>query len=242
MSVADTLAQFKETETGEAFSLQNGKLLKVELSNVTIQAKLGSMVAYQGEVKFEHAGSGGVGKFLKKAVTGEGQKLMKMEGSGEVFLADHAQEIHLIKLDNDKVTVNGQNLLAFDAGIDWDIKKVEGYSGIMAGGLFNTELSGTGTVAVLSDGPPMLFELDGSTPTFADPQAAITWSSGVSTSIKSDVNFKTLTGRGSGETVQMGFSGSGWLLVQPSEGVIASVAAQSGGGSGGGMLGNILGG
>lgn len=240
MAVAETLAQFKETETGEAFSLQNSKLLKVELSNVTIQAKLGSMVAYQGEVKFEHAGSGGVGKFLKKAVTGEGQRLMKMEGSGEVFLADHAQEIHMIKLENDKVTVNGPNLLAFDAGIEWDIKKVEGYSGIMSGGLFNTELSGTGQVAILSDGPPMLFELDG-TPTFADPQAAITWSSGVSTSIKTDVNFKTLTGRGSGETVQMGFTGSGWLLIQPSEGVIASVAAQGGGG-GKGMLGNVLGG
>jgi len=238
MTVADTLAQFKETETGEAFSLQNSKLLKVELSDVTIQAKLGSMVAYQGEVKFEHAGSGGVGKFLKKTMTGEGQKLMKMEGSGEVFLADHAQEIHLIKLDNDKVTVNGQNLLAFDAGIDWDIKKVEGYSGVLGGGLFNTVLSGSGVVAILSDGPPMMIELDG-TPTFADPQAAITWSSGVTTSMKTDVNFKTLTGRGSGETVQMGFAGTGWLLIQPSEGVIESVAGQGGGK---GMLGNVLGG
>ena len=40
----------------EAFALQNSKLLKVELNQVTIQAKLGSMVAYQGDVKFEHAG------------------------------------------------------------------------------------------------------------------------------------------------------------------------------------------
>ncbi len=56
MSVEQSLAAFKETETGEAFSLQNSKLLKVELADVTVQAKLGSMVAYQGEVKFEHAG------------------------------------------------------------------------------------------------------------------------------------------------------------------------------------------
>jgi hypothetical protein len=37
----------------------------------------------------EHAG-GGVSKFMKKALTGEGQDLMKITGSGEVFPADTA--------------------------------------------------------------------------------------------------------------------------------------------------------
>ena len=46
-----TLANFQEVESQNAFSLQNSKLLKVELNQVTIQAKLGSMVAYQGDVK-----------------------------------------------------------------------------------------------------------------------------------------------------------------------------------------------
>jgi uncharacterized protein (AIM24 family) len=240
MSVEQSLAEFKETESQDSFSKQNSKLLKVELSDVTIQAKLGSMVAYQGDVKFEHAGSGGIGRMLKKAVTSEGTKLMKIEGSGEVFLADLAQDVHLIKLENDKITANGANVLAFDAGIDWDIKKVEGASGALSGGLFNMELSGTGWVALVSDGPPLLIQLDGEQ-TFADPQAAITWSSGVSTSVKTDVNLKTLTGRGSGETIQIGFSGNGWLLIQPSEGQVAGAAggAKSGGGGG---LGNLLGG
>src|SRR6187431_3684648 len=112
-----TLANFREVESQNAFSLQNSKLLKVELNQVTIQAKLGSMVAYQGDVTFEHAGSGGMSRFLKKAVTGEGQSLMKVTGEGEVFLADRAQDVHLIYLENDKVTVNGPNVLAFDAGI-----------------------------------------------------------------------------------------------------------------------------
>ena len=227
-----TLANFREVESADAFSLQNSKLLKVELNQVTIQAKLGSMVAYQGDVKFEHAGSGGMGRMLKKAMTGEGQSLMKMTGTGEVFLADTAQDIHLIYLENDSITVNGPNLLAFDSGIDWDIKRVQGASGMMGGGLFNTELQGTGWVAILSDGPPVLLNV-ASAPTFADAQAAITWSSGVSTSIKTDVNLKTLIGRGSGESVQMAFSGQGWVLVQPSEGRIA--AAGPAGGAGGGL-------
>ena len=104
-----------------------------------------------------------------------------------------------MKLAGEAITVNGANLLAFDADIDWDIKKVDGVSGFMGGGLYNTHLSGSGYVAMLSDGPPVMIELDG-TDTFADPQAAITWSEGVKTSVKTDVNLKTFIGRGSGET------------------------------------------
>jgi uncharacterized protein (AIM24 family) len=237
--VQTTLAQFNETEATDAFTLQNSKLLKVRLDQVTIQAKLGSMVAYQGAVTFEHAGSGGMSRLIKKAVSGEGTSLMKVTGAGEVFLADTAQDIHLIYLEDDKITVNGPNLLAFDSGIDWDIERVQGASGVMGGGLFNTSLAGTGWVAILSDGPPVLLNV-ATAPTFADAQAAITWSSGVSTSIKTDVNLKTLVGRGSGETIQMGFSGQGWVLVQPSEGRVA--AASGGGGGGGGLLGNVMGG
>ena len=109
MPLNQELQQFKETETGETFSLQNDRLLKVELAGVTVQAKAGSMVAYQGEVKFEHAGSGGMGRLLKKMATGEGVTLMKASGTGEVFLAEYAQEIHLVKLDDDSITVNGRN-------------------------------------------------------------------------------------------------------------------------------------
>ncbi len=212
-----TLAEFQETKSDQPFALQNSKLLKVHLDQVTIQAKLGSMVAYQGEVSFEHAGSGGMGRLIKKAMTGEGQSLMKMSGTGEVFLADTAQEVHLLYLENDSITVNGRNLLAFDAGIDWDIKRVEGASGMMGGGLYNTHLSGSGWVAIISDGPPVLLNT-GEAPTFADPQAAITWSSSVTTGIKTDVKLKNFIGKGSGESIQMSFSGAGWVLVQPSEG------------------------
>ncbi len=231
-----SLSQFAETQSTESLALQNSKLLKVRLDQVTIQAKLGSMVAYQGDVSFEHAGAGGLGRMLKKAATGEGQSLMKMSGRGEVFLADQAQDVHLIRLENEKLTVNGPNLLAFDAGIDWDIERLKGASGMMGGGLFNTSLQGTGWVAVLSDGPPIMLDV-ASAPTFADAQAAVAWSGGVRTSIKTDFKMKNLIGRGSGETVQMAFEGEGWVLVQPSEGRIVPT---EGGGSSGGGLGNLL--
>jgi uncharacterized protein (AIM24 family) len=226
-----------ETQSTDSFTLQNAKLLKVSLQGHTIRARAGSMVAYQGDVTFEHAGSGGMGRMLKKAMTGEGQTLMKITGTGEVFLADSAQDVHLIYLEGEKITVNGPNLLAFDADIDWDIERVQGASGMMGGGLYNTALQGTGWVAILSDGPPVLLDV-ASAPTFADAQSAITWSQGVSTALKTDFKMKNLIGRSSGETFQMAFSGQGWVLVQPSEG---RVTVPQGNGSGSG-LGNLLGG
>ncbi len=229
-----TLGSFQETQSQDAFALQNSKLLKVSLDQITIQARLGSMVAYQGDVHFEHAGSGGLNRLIKKVATGEGTKLMKMEGTGEVFLAHQAEDIHLIKLESDQITCNGENILAFDAGIDWDIKRLEGpgaVAGALAGGLFNMTLSGSGWVAIVSDGPPVLLQT-GDTPTFCDPQAAITWSSNLQAHLKADVDMKSMIGKGSGESLQIGFVGEGWVLVQPSEGRVA-------GGGGNRLLGNL---
>jgi uncharacterized protein (AIM24 family) len=236
--VQSTLAEFQETQSQQAFALQNSKLLKVSLNQITIQAKAGSMVAYQGDVSFEHAGTGGMSRLIKKTVSGEGTTLMKMSGTGEVFLADTAQDIHLIYLENDAITVNGANLLAFDAGIDWDIRRVEGVSGFMGGGLFNMALTGTGWVAIISDGPPVLLNT-ADTPTFADPQAAITWASSVQTGVKTDIKLKNFIGRGSGESVQMSFAGQGWVLVQPSEGRVYGAATQGSGGGASGLLGQL---
>jgi uncharacterized protein (AIM24 family) len=230
---------FKETQSQDAFTLQNERLLKVRLDEVTIQARQGSMVAYQGDVHFEHSSSG-MKRLVKKVATGEGVDLMKASGTGEVFLAIQAEEVHLLQLNDEEITCNGQNILAFESGIDWDIKKVEGVSGVLTGGLFNIKLRGTGTVAVVSDGPPVLLETGGA-PTFCDPQAAIVWSQGVKTSIKTDTNLKSFMGMGSGESVQVAFSGDGWVLVQPSEGRVAErvSGSNSSGGGIGGLLGNL---
>ena len=211
------LDQYQEIETGEPFTLQGPRLLKVELSETSVMARNGSMVAYQGEVRFGHKG-GGLGRLLKKAATGEQLRLMEASGSGELFLANQAMLVHLLRLDKDSLTVNGANILAFQAGIDWDVTRVKGgTAGMLAGGLFNIHLRGTGLVALVSDGEPVRLDV-AEAPTFGDPQAAIAWSGGVQTSLRADVQAKTLIGLGSGESFQLGFSGRGWVLVQPSEG------------------------
>jgi uncharacterized protein (AIM24 family) len=211
------LDRYQEVETGEAFTMQGPRLLKVELSETSVMAKNGAMVAYQGDVHFEHQG-GGLGRLLKKAATGEQLRLMKATGTGELFLASQAMLVHVLRLDDDSITVNGANVLAFDTGIDWDVTRVKGgTAGVLAGGLFNVHLRGTGPVALVSDGEPVRLDVS-EAPTFGDPQAAIAWSGGVETTLKTDVQAKSLIGLGSGESFQLGFTGKGWVLIQPSEG------------------------
>jgi len=203
-----------ESTTHDRFTLQNPRMLRVAL-NGEVMARQGAMVAYQGQADFAYQGSGGMGKFLKKAVTGEGVPLMKVTGQGDVFFADDAMEIHLVNLENDALTVNGSNVLAFDSALEWDIKRVEGAS-MMAGGVFNTTFTGTGTVAITSHGTPVVLNVDA--PTYADIQAAVAWTASLTTSVRRTAGAGALIGRGSGEAFQLAFNGAGFVIVQASEG------------------------
>jgi uncharacterized protein (AIM24 family) len=207
-------AHLETAASKEHFTLQNERLLRVTLGG-EIMARQGSMVAYQGGVEFDFQGSGGVGRFLKKALTGEGLPLMRCRGSGELFLARDARETFLIALEGESITVNGDNLLAFDSTIEWDIRRVEGVS-MLSGGMFNTVLRGTGWVAITSYGTPVVLQTD--VPTFADVQSAIAWSSDLQTTVNRTMKLGALVGRGSGEAVQLAFSGQGFVVVQASEG------------------------
>ena len=193
---------------------QNDRLLRVRIEEPFL-AKQGAMVAYQGAVDFAYQG-GGVAKFIKKSLTGEGLSLMQVSGSGDVFLADEAKHVHILRLTNSGLSVSGKNVLAFSSSLDWNVERVKGGS-MAAGGLFNTSLRGTGWVAITTDGLPVVLNA-GEAATFADANALVAWSINLQTSIKSSVTAGALIGRGSGEAFQVQFSGRGFVIVQPSEG------------------------
>ncbi|MDP9431794.1 MAG: AIM24 family protein [Actinomycetota bacterium] len=203
-----------ESSATEGMALQNPRLLKVAL-NGEVMARQGSMVAYQGQIDFAFQG-GGIGRMLKKALTGEGVPLMRCTGRGDLFLADDAAEIHLIDLDGDSVTVNGRNVLAFEPGMEWDIRRVEGAS-MFSGGLFNTVFTGRGRLAVSAHGTPVVLNV-AEAPTFVDLQSAIAWSSNLQTAVRRTAGAGALVGRGSGEAFQLALSGQGFVVVQASEG------------------------
>jgi uncharacterized protein (AIM24 family) len=233
--------EFTENTSTDPFSLQNKKLLKIQMGYGPVWAKTGSMVAYQGDVRFQNRGSGGLGRMLKSAMTGEGVDMMECTGSGELFLADQAAEVQVMYLENDMVSVNGANVLAFSASIEWDIHRVQARGAAMTGGLYNVSLRGTGYVAVTTKGEPVALDVAGA-PTFADAEAVVLWTSGVSMDVRVDTGgIKSLVRGGTGELLQMAFGGQGYVLVQPSESVVAG-GHQQGGKSSSGGLGNFLGG
>ncbi len=207
--------QHMEIEGQGHFVRQNSKMMKVELSQGEVFALAGSMVAYQGDVNFEHKGAGGMKAFLKQKVTGEGLPLMRVSGSGEIFLANMGADVHVIEMDNDSISVNGANILAYSAGLQSDIQFMRG-AGMIAGGLFNTTLTGSGQVAIVTDGPPLVLN-PSEAATFVDPDAAVCWSANLQVQLKTAIGMKALLGRTSGEEMQLGFTGQGFVVVQPSE-------------------------
>ncbi|MBF5080528.1 AIM24 family protein [Quadrisphaera sp. INWT6] len=225
-----------EKQTSDRWVLQNSAMLRVSLSQDVLAAK-GSMVAYQGRVSFQHEGSGSVAKFLKKVMTSEDTPLMRVSGDGEVFFANTAEHVHLVLLEGDGISVDGKNLLAFDASLDWDIRRVQGAGGL-SGGMWNVEVSGHGVVALTSDGPPVLLDCS-QQPTGVDIQAAVAWSSHLAPQLVNSMNVRSLLRGGSGEAFQYLFHGPGFVLVQPSEG--RPLGGQgSGGGNSGGFLGDLM--
>ena len=218
----------REQETGQRWTLQSDKMLRVALGPEVLAAQ-GAMVAYQGAMDFSYQGSKNLSGMLKKAVSGEGGNLMRVTGQGEVFFARAAHNVFLLQLEGDAITVNTRSLLAFDANLGYDIRLI-GNAGILAGGLFNLLVQGQGVVAVSSDGPPMLLDCS-QQPTFVDPQAAVCWSANLQPQVKSTFKMGSLIGRGSGESFQLGFHGPGFVVVQPSEGQPAAAPSESSNGS-----------
>jgi uncharacterized protein (AIM24 family) len=235
-------AENLEKESAQAgLRLQNSKLLKAEL-NGDFMARVGSMVAYQGQVKFEALGSGGIGKFLKQKLTGEGVPLMRVRGQGDVFLAERASDIHLIDLEpGDTLSINGGNVLAFDSSLKYDIKMVSGVGAMSNSGLFNCVFSGQGRIAITTRGTPVVLTVD--QPTYVDPQAAICWSASLQTGYHraDSVGLGTLLGRTTGERFTMSFTGEGFVVVQPSEEPPGGLAGVAGGQQqSGGILGGLF--
>ena len=210
--------RFSEKESATVAN-QNKKLLRVRVGEPFL-ARQGSMVAYQGNVEFNYEG-GGAGKFLKKALTGEGLPLMRVAGQGDVFLAEQSFDVHLLHLNNSGLSISGKNVLAFSSSLNWNIERVKGGS-IATGGLFNTTLRGSGWVALTTDGPPVVLNA-AEAPTFADTNAVVAWSANLQTTLKTSFKAGALIGRGSGEALQVAFAGQGFVIVQPSEGITIPV-------------------
>ena len=200
------------------FEMEGDRLLEINL-NGKVWTKMGSMVAYLGDIKFTREGvlEHGMGRLLKKSVSGEGTKLTKAEGKGTLYLADTGKKISILTLEDDAIFVNGNDVLAFEDSIQWDIRLMKKISSVLAGGLTNIELKGSGMVAITTHYEPLTLRVTPNRPVTTDPNATVAWSGTLEPELKTDVSFRTLLGRGSGESIQMFFQGDGFVVVQPFE-------------------------
>jgi uncharacterized protein (AIM24 family) len=209
----------EDPNENDFFELEKPALLEVNLKNQKIMAKAGSMVAYIGNVDFKREGllSKGLGGLLKKAISGEGTSLMHASGTGKLYLADEGKKVKIIKLQNESIFVNGNDVLALEDTIKNEIKMLKSVAGMMSGGLFQVKLSGSGYIAITTHGEPILLKVSANQPVYTDPNATVAWSENLSPNIKTNLTFGSFIGRGSGESFQLEFFGEGWVLVQPYE-------------------------
>ena len=153
-----------------------------------------------------------------------------------MFFADQAGYVYLLHLENEGISINSRNLMAFDAALTWDINRVKG-AGMAGGGVFNTTVTGSGTVAINVVGKPVVLDCS-QQPTYVDVQAASagrpTWSPG----INNTMNMKSMLRGGSGEAFQYAFHGPGFVVVQAYE--WTGQAATGSGGGGGGLIGDLF--
>ncbi|SHH98303.1 TerD family protein [Streptomyces sp. 3214.6] len=216
--VTAALQQFKETPTGQRWTQQNKKLIRVDLGigGQPVLARQGSMVLYQGKVDFSYKGAGFAGRIVGNA-TGQEMQLMRCTGQGQVFLAENSTHLHPVELQGDALCVSAENVLAFDESLQYEVRRIEGH-GIPGGALFTMQFQGTGTIVVKTHGTPVVLPV---TPTtFADCNAVVAWSAASQVVVSSQVRMRRNAYPGdTGESVNLQFRGApgNFIVVQPYE-------------------------
>ncbi|MEU4271832.1 AIM24 family protein [Streptomyces sp. NPDC026092] len=204
-----------ETAALPGMSLQNAKCVKYVV-NGEMHARQGSMIAFRGDLQFERKGQG-IGGMLKRAVTGEGLALMAVRGQGEAWFAQEAQNCFIVEIEpNDALTVNGRNVLCFDATLSYEIRTVKG-AGMTGGGLFNSVFTGQGKIALACEGTPIVIPVTPQSPVCVDTDAVVGWSEQLQTSLHRSQSIGSMIRGGSGEAVQLRLDGQGFVIVRPSE-------------------------
>ncbi len=212
------LAGYAPTPVAARMENHGSAMLKVAMATgQDLFARVGSMVAYEGFIQYE-PNPPAVRQMARDWITGEGAPLMKCTGDGLLYLADYGANVVIVHLDNDALSVNGTNVLAFDASLQWGVERVKGLAKFAGQGLFNVKISGSGWVALTSRGTPVVVDCgSGEDETYVDPDALVAWSPNLKVKGKRSFKASSLIGRGSGEAYQMAFSGQGIVVVQPSE-------------------------
>ncbi|MFJ3788688.1 TerD family protein [Kitasatospora sp. NPDC090091] len=214
-----SLVKYAEVPEQSGWVRQNDHLVRYTLTkDQDVLALHGSMVAYQGQADFAHESSGMLRK-LTANLTGQTLKLMRVSGEGQVFLADEASHLHLVRLEGDALCVSSDRVLAFDANLEHEVRRIEG-EGLPNGGFFTLQFSGHGTVVVKTTGIPVVLPVTPAPETYADLHALVAWSRGAQVITTAPVRIRRSAYRGhAAEAFSVQFRGGpgNFIVVQPFE-------------------------
>ncbi|MER5180427.1 AIM24 family protein [Streptomyces sp. NPDC002896] len=208
-----------EQQTQERYTVQNPQMLRVALEgHDDVLARKGAMVAYQGLVEFD-AEYQSQQQQRARANTGEGLDLMRCHGQGTVYLANLAQHIHVVDVEQDGLTVDSSYVLALDSSLTYQVIAVDSQYGISGSGKYQLNITGRGKVALMTSGRPLMLQVTPNQYVNADADAVVAWSTGLRIQMQAQTHSSGVWRRrgNTGEGWELSFMGEGFALVQPSE-------------------------
>lgn len=170
-----------------------------------------------------------------RGMAGEHVQLMSANGQGEVHYGFAGLHVTLVQVNGQALSVEASRLLAHTANLSSSVVSVaqasgggggggglrgmmrQAVAGVATGqGMWTTQLTGQGEVAVLSHGGT--FELNvGPNGVVVDPQAYVGHLGNLQVKFAASMGWRDAVGRGSGEATQLHITGQGVVYVQASE-------------------------
>ena len=203
----------------ETFSLIRPDVLCVNLDG-TVWMRPAAMTGNLGEIRFARDPgllNESIYTFLYKAFIGENSFLSVAHGKGRIFFTVGSHNIMLIHLNNESISIQGYNVIAFEDKLEHYVHMMGNVAGIAAGGLFFVTLSGCGWAAISVCGSPFTVSVESNKPLSSVPIRTLAWESHIKPEIKTDVTRINLMGRGVVDTLQMVFEGEGRVALHGNE-------------------------
>jgi uncharacterized protein (AIM24 family) len=201
------------TVTFEVVEKETLKFLKAEFRNSAVRYESGGMYYMQGNLDLE-ANLPTAGGFLKSMVTRESVVKPVISGSGIVWFEPTFGNFTVMELKGEEWILDKGVYYASDMGIEIGSFTNKSISGFFSGeGFFQTKVSGTGQVVILSKGPLETIELNNGK-LVVDGSFAVARQASVQLSV-SKANKGMFGSLISGEGIVNTFTGTGKVLIAP---------------------------
>ena len=148
----------------EIIEKQGQKMVKATLVDQTVRAESGALHYMKGDIELQSK-MPGAGSLLKSLITKENIFRPTYTGTGEVYFGPPIfGEYNSLNLDGDSWILDQGSYVCSDMTVEIGVVRNKLLTGLKGGeGMFQTSVSGSGTVIFQSPGPVELIELNDDT-------------------------------------------------------------------------------